>query len=109
GSGATGSPHVREMARRSRRPDNGALAREPALAVLLRHRPGRDERGSRHAIAAAVTPRTAGLAGGRVAGTGVQGFRSGKSGVRSAGVVAQATASADCHVLDLPAVVPCDG
>ena len=59
-AGASGSS-IRSRRRR-------AGVRQPRLAGLLRHRPGRDQRGLRHAERGAVAPRAARLAGRRVHG-----------------------------------------
>ncbi len=53
---ATQSSDFRQVAGGSKIADNSALDCEPRLAVLLRYRPGRDQREFRHAIGTAFTP-----------------------------------------------------
>ena len=59
---------LRPLARRSPFADHGPLDRQPHLAGVLRHRPGGDGRGPRHAGRAAVASGAARLAGRRADG-----------------------------------------
>ena len=65
---AADAADLRPLARRPQVADDGPGARQPRLAGVLRHRPGRHQRGPRHAERAAVASRAARLAGRRVHG-----------------------------------------
>ena len=84
---------LRPLARRSPFADDGPVDRESHLAGVLRHRPGGDGRGLRHAGRAAVASGAAGLARGRVDGPQLE---------------PQAHSSADRHFGDVSAIEPRD-
>ncbi len=72
GQSAADPPDAGAMAGRPGVADHGARVRQSRLADLLRHRLGRDQRGSRHAERGAVASRAARLAGRRVHGEGLE-------------------------------------
>ena len=80
--------HVREVAGGCEESADGARHGEPVLAAVLRHGPGEDQRGFRHAERVALASRIAGLAGDRI-----HPHRLGREGLRED----------DCHLRDLSA------
>ena len=90
---AADAADVRPLAGRPRCADDGAVARQPGLAGVFRHRAGRHQRRPGPAVRAAVASRAARLAGGRVHGQRLE---------------PQASAPADRDLGDLPAIVAAD-